>query len=488
MASESDIRKAYTAAGQEQVFTFFDALSQHEKSAFLAQLAPVDPDRVNRIYKKAMEASQIDPLTAKIEPLPADVFVSTRNVAKDKLRAWHDAGMQAIKDGKVAVLLMAGGQGTRLGSARPKGCYDVGLPSKKSLFQIQAERIRKLQELAGGVMLPWYVMVSGPTRKETEAFFHENGFWGLSKDNVMFFEQGTLPALTTKEGKMFLESKSSLALSPDGNGGVYAALRSQGILSHMQQHKIQYIHAYCVDNCLVRVADPTFLGYNITAGAACGAKTVRKVAPNEQVGVVCMRNGRYGVVEYSEIPSQLAEQTNPDKSLVYGAANIANHFYTLDFLQSVSSFEGDLEYHIAHKKIKHVDLTTGQPVSPSDNNGVKMELFIFDVFPFTKKFAVFEVERQDEFSPLKNAPGGNKGDSPETSRRDTYDQCRRFLEAAGATVVPASSSPDKYDDNACEVSPLVTYEGEGLESLRGKKLKLPLHVEKLADFDQYIVA
>jgi len=211
---------------------------------------------------------------------------------------------------------------------------------------------------------------------------------------------GVLPAFDM-EGKIFLETTHSLSVAPDGNGGVYAALHKEGIITDMLKRGIKYVHAYCVDNCLVKIADPVFVGYGVLKNADCGCKVVRKASPTEPVGVVCLRNGKFNVVEYSEFDPKLAQQTGEDGQLLFGAANIANHFYTVPFLQRCQEIEHDLEYHVAKKKIKHVDLETGEVVKPEKNNGIKLEMFIFDVFPHTERFAVLEVDRAEEFSPLK---------------------------------------------------------------------------------------
>jgi len=269
------------------------------------------------------------------------------------------------------------------------------------------------------------------------------------------------------DGKVLLETKSKVAVAPDGNGGVYAALRSplsptdktRTVLSDLESRKVLYVHAYCVDNCLVRVADPVFVGYGISKQADCAAKVVPKAHPNEAVGVVAQRGAKYSVVEYSEITSAQAAARHPTTGeLLFRAGNIANHFYSTAFLRGVAKFEEDLAFHIARKKIPHVELPTGTPVKPSTPNGMKLEMFVFDVFPHTERFAVLEVAREDEFSPLKNAPGTGADDC-DTSRRDLLAQHRRFLEAAGATV---------KNDVEIELSPLVTYAGEGLASVKGK--------------------
>lgn len=296
----------------------------------------------------------------------------------------------------------------------------------------------------------------------------------------MFTHVGTLPCLTF-DGKIILETPSRVAVAPDGNGGLYAALRaplssdpSHTVLSDLSKRKIYYVHAYCVDNCLVRVADPVFLGYCIHKQSTCAAKVVRKSSPTESVGVVAVRDHRFSVVEYSEIPQQQSERRDPKTGeLVFRAANIANHFYTTQFLKSIESFEDQMAFHIARKKIPHVNMETGESVKPSKPNGMKLELFVFDVFPFTQEFNVLEVERHEEFSPLKNAPGTGV-DDPETSRKDLLSQQKRFLLHAGAMV---------KDGVEIEVSPHVSYAGEGLEAIRGKTFSKTGLVESVEALD-----
>jgi len=378
-----------------------------------------------------------------------------------------------------------------LGSSAPKGCYDIGLPSHKSLFQYQAERIARLQTVAekecgkpaGSVIIPWYVMTSGPTRRETEEFFVKNRYFGLDSKNVIFFEQGTLPCLTM-EGKVILDTPSHVAVAPDGNGGLYAATRtplspsdkSHTVLSDLGKRKVLYVHAYCVDNCLVRVADPVFLGYCITKQADCAAKVVPKASPKESVGVVARRGDKFSVVEYSEISSEQAEKRNANGQLAFGAANIANHFYTTAYLNSVESFEEELAFHIARKKIPYVDLESGEIVKPTKPNGMKLEMFVFDVFPYTKRFSVLEVARNEEFSPLKNAPGTGS-DDPDTSRRDLIAQHKRFLEKAGAHV---------KEGVEIEISPRLSYAGDGLESVKGKTFTRSGFVEEVEELDALV--
>lgn len=229
----------------------------------------------------------------------------------------------------------------------------------------------------------------------------------------------------------------------------------------MRSNGIRHIHVYGVDNCLVRVADPVFIGVCISRSAECGAKVVRKTVPTESVGVVARRGEAFGVVEYSELSREKSEMRHPSGQIAFRAANIANHYFTMDFLDRVELMERKMAFHIARKKIPTVSLEDGSPVKPSEPNGMKLELFVFDVFPYTHNLTVLEVERQEEFSPLKNAPG-SKTDGPETSRRDLLAQQKRWLEAQGATLAEGVE---------VEVLPQVTYGGEGMEWARGMKFQ-----------------
>ncbi|KAK9674874.1 UDP-N-acetylglucosamine pyrophosphorylase [Basidiobolus ranarum] len=477
------LREFYNAAGQGHVFTFFDDLSTEEQQSLVAQLKDIDPSLINCIYNKI--ANQKVELLNEIKPFPSERSGSLLTASKETIDEWESTGMKAIAQNQVAVILMAGGQGSRLGSPDPKGCYDINLPSHKTLFQLQAERIIRLQSLASQyseeenpeVVILWYIMTSGPTRAATMEHFEKHNYFGLKKSNVVFFNQGMMPCVSN-DGKILLETKSKVAISPNGNGGIYDALRRDGVLDDLTARGVRYIHSYCVDNCLVKVADPIFIGYCISKEADCGNKVVRKGYPTERIGVTCLSDGKPKIVEYSEIDPAMAALTDSEGQLVYKAGSIANHFYTLDFLQRVKTFEDKLDYHFAKKKIKCVDLQTGEKILPSDPNGIKFEVFVFDVFPFTENLAVYEVDRKEEFSPLKNAPGSGF-DCAETSLRDITEQSLRFLQKAGAVVENIQEGVVPV-----EISPLVSYNGEGLETLAGKILSAPVYINSLEDLSK----
>ncbi|KAI8997764.1 nucleotide-diphospho-sugar transferase [Pilobolus umbonatus] len=485
------LKELYDTNGQGHVFNFFDSLEVDQQVQLLEQVKTIDVVRLNQIYTKAVEGAEAASHHANVEPLPEDVFETVLKSTPEQIRQWETIGLSQIAQGKVAVILMAGGQGTRLGSSAPKGCYNISLPSNKSLFQLQAERILRLQDIARNYqapgnqeksIIPWYIMTSGPTHQPTYDFFEENNFFGLKRENVIFFEQGVLPCLTL-DGKIILESVDKVAMAPDGNGGIYAAVQNKGVIASLKERGILYTHCYCVDNCLARVADPAFIGYSVSKGTDCGVKVVSKLSPDEPVGVVCVRDGKFGVVEYSEISQELSEKRKEDDSLEFSAANIANHFFSTEFLERVPSFADELEYHIAKKKIKYVDMETGETITPKSNSGMKLECFVFDVFPFAHNFSVFEVDRKDEFSPLKNAPGSGS-DCPETSRRDIVAQHVRFIEAAGGQVV--GENEGDCEALEFELSPWVSYAGEGLrEYVAGKTITAPAIIETMEDLIRY---
>ncbi|KJX96602.1 udp-n-acetylglucosamine pyrophosphorylase like protein [Zymoseptoria brevis] len=475
------LKSKYEQAGQGQVLSFWDDLKPGEKGALYQQLQPIDPEHINKITDRALNPpkAEDEDEKPKLEVLPDTATTSTIDSNEEDLKKWYSSGLKMIADNKVGVVLMAGGQGTRLGSSAPKGCYDIELPSHKSLFQLQAERIWKLQHLASKehnkeeVVIPWYIMTSGPTRKPTQDFFEENKYFGLSRHNVIFFEQGVLPCISM-EGKILLENKHKVAVAPDGNGGLYSALIGSGIVGDMEKRGVQHIHAYCVDNCLVRVADPTFIGFSAEKGVSIATKVVRKRNAKESVGLIVQKNGKPDVVEYSEIDEETAEAKDAKNSelLKFRAANIVNHYYSFEFLNSIPAWMHKLPHHVAKKKIPTVD-EKGAPVKPEKPNGIKLEQFVFDCFPFLEmdKFACMEVKREDEFSPLKNAKGTGEDDQ-DTSRKDILQQGTRFLKAAGAIVT--SENPDE----GVEVSPLISYGGECLDFLNGRTVKAPAVIEK----------
>ncbi|KAL1493379.1 hypothetical protein ABEB36_011443 [Hypothenemus hampei] len=443
---------------QEHLLRFVNELNEKETESLVHQLKTIRFNDVNELFMKAMETcrSGVEKIDSRMQRIPLEQFGSEKNTDNEILDLYRNIGLDEISHGRVAILLLAGGQGTRLGVSYPKGMYSVGLPSGKTLFQIQAERIRKINSLAKQGKIVWYIMTSGPTNSTTKKYFETNNYFGLNPNDVKLFQQGFLPCFDF-EGKILMENKHVVAMAPNGNGGIYRALSDNQILADMEKRGIKYIHVYSVDNILVKVADPVFIGYCVKNGAECGAKVVSKNGPNEAVGVVCKVDGKYQVVEYSEITEKTANLRDPSGNLVYNAGNICNHFFTLEFLKRVAKqHENELKLHVAKKKIPHIN-ENGEKIIPSSVNGIKIEKFIFDVFQFTEKFVTWEVPRNSEFSALKNSDDVGK-DCPSAARKDLLTLHKTYIEQAGGIV---------KDGVNVEISPLLSYAGENI----GNKVK-----------------
>ncbi|KAG6581515.1 UDP-N-acetylglucosamine diphosphorylase 1, partial [Cucurbita argyrosperma subsp. sororia] len=435
--------------GQEDVFALWDELSHEERDLLVKDIESLDLSRVDRIF---------------------DVRFVRKGYLRQQLNPYQRAAY-----GKLAVLLLSGGQGTRLGSSDPKGCFNIGLPSGKSLFQLQAERMLHVQRLAAqattdnstsSASIHWYVMTSPFTDEATRNFFESQKYFGLEANQVTFFQQGTIPCIF-KDGRFVMETPYRVSKAPDGNGGVYAALRSSHLLEDMSARGIKYIDCYGVDNALVRVADPTFLGYFIDRGVSAAAKVVRKAYPQEKVGVF-VRRGKGGpltVVEYSELDPSLASAINQVTGrLRFCWSNVCLHMFTLDFLNQVANgLEKDSIYHLAEKKIPSIHGHTME---------LKMEQFIFDAFPYAPSTALFEILREEEFAPVKNGNGSNF-DTPDSARLLVLRLHARWVVAAGGFL---THSVPLYATGV-EVSPLRSYAGENLEAIcRGRTFHAPCEI------------
>ncbi|CAF0969476.1 unnamed protein product [Adineta ricciae] len=494
MEIDSAVRERLTNANQTHLLAYWSELNDEQRRTLLRDINEVDFNRVQQAYDAIKHELFSEPnghtkneisdtIDDIMEPIPDHMAGSINEASPEQLDNYRENGLKAISEGQVCVLLLAGGQGTRLGVDYPKGMYNVGLPSGKSLYQIQAERIRRLEHLANeqfntdSATITWFILTSEHTQEQTEKYFRSHKYFGLKRENIILFEQHTLPALNF-QGKILLEEKHRLTKAADGNGGLYRALRTRGVLEKMAERHIKYVHVYGVDNILVRLADPVFIGFCLEKNADCAAKVVKKTVPTEAVGVICKVGGRFQVVEYSEISEETARRTKSESSdeLLYNAGNICNHFFTLDFLQDVcQKHENELRYHVAKKKIPSVDNHGNHVSKPTEINGIKLEKFVFDVFPFSKTFAVWEVRREDEFSPLKNESGAK--DTAATCRRDLMLQHVRWLQQAGADLPNDIEKHIDTTGKTCEISPLVSYAGEDLEFANGRKLDLPIFFE-----------
>lgn len=443
------LKQAFEDAGQGQVFRFWEELSPDGKATLLAAAREIDLAEVGRLVNLHLGGGESEEMDfSALEPAP---FLA-QPTTPEEIRRWESArqrGEEALRQGKVAAFVVAGGQGTRLGYDGPKGTYGVTPVKKKSLFEVFAEKIRAAR-LRYQADIPWFVLTSHANHEETERFFRDHQFFGLPESDVMFFRQGRMPAVDF-DGKIMLESKERIAMSPDGHGGSLRALCRSGALERMEARGIEVLSYFQVDNPLVQAIDPTFIGFHLEAQSEMSSKMLPKAYPEEKVGVFVNANGKMMVVEYSDLPQELAERRDADGELVFRSGSIAIHLLATSFVKKVGAGEsGDavaLPFHRANKKVPTVD-ESGQPVKPESPNGVKFEMFVFDALPFAENPLVIETRREDEFSPVKNAEGL---DSPATCRNDQLKQFARWLEAAGVRVEKDREGVPTID---LEVSPL----------------------------------
>jgi UDP-N-acetylglucosamine/UDP-N-acetylgalactosamine diphosphorylase len=441
---------------QEHLLAFYDELPPDRQANLLAQVDQIDFDRGDRLIRShVLTAPEFklpeDLAPARIappEPRPDDTAGADRPFPPTEAayEAGRRRGEELISAGKVAALVVAGGDGTRLGYEGPKGCLPITPVKRKPLFQVFAEQILATRRRYGAPV-PWYVMTSVTNDEATREFFAANDNWGLPAEDVFFFRQGRMPAIGL-DGKILLAEKDQIAWNPDGHGGCLPALRASGALEDMAGRGVEQISYFQVDNPLVRCVDPLFIGLHAERGAEMSAKALPKRSPHERVGNFCRSDGKTIVIEYSDLPDELAEQCGPDGRLRFSAGSIAIHVFSRSFVERLThQAELPLPFHRAVKKVSCI-IPTGQAVTPSEPNAVKLERFIFDAMPLAQETLVLETVRSEEFSPVKNATGS---DSPTTCLHDQVARAAGWLEAAGVTI------PCDADGNvaaAIEISPL----------------------------------
>ncbi|MBN1275799.1 UTP--glucose-1-phosphate uridylyltransferase [Candidatus Woesearchaeota archaeon] len=399
---------------QEHIFQFWDELRTEQKLRLLGQAEALDYALIERIYReRAAQRPSTDgikpPLITDKRSLPADIT---------------QKGEQALKEGKVAVLIVAGGQGSRLGIDGPKGVFPATPVKKKPLFQLFCERVLATKERYGSEP-ELYVMTSEDNHDATASFLEDHGRFGLDKDKVVLFKQEMLPAVD-EDGKLLLKDKGELALAPGGTGGVYRALVRAGITRRMAEHGIDHLHYINVDNPLAVIPDPSFIGLHLQERAEVTAKVVEKTYPEERVGVFVDQEGATRLIEYIFMLEELLYQRDKEHKLAYRAGNIAIHLLSRSFVERVAS-DVRLPSYLAHKRVNHVD-KHGDRITPLQPNAYKFESFVFDAFPEALNVVLMSVSRGDEFAPIKNAEGR---DSPDSSRNLQVAQAKRWLEAAG---------------------------------------------------------
>ncbi|RKX96535.1 MAG: UDPGP type 1 family protein [Spirochaetes bacterium] len=446
---QSIIEKVYDA-GQGHVFRFWDELSDKEKDLLIEDLKQCDFELLEKVFqvslrKKTKIGNVGTPEIIEIPKSPQDY--------KREKRA-KKIGEDFIRTASLAVFTAAGGQSSRLGLNIPKGAFPVTPIKKKSLFQVHAEKIRFVQNKYN-VSIPWVIMTSETNNEQTVKFFENNGFFGLNPEMVRFIIQGMNPAID-HYGKLILKEKYRLFMSPNGHGGIFSAMRKAGIYDWFDQLGIKEIFYFQVDNVMVKVCDPVFIGYHIENKCEMSSKCVYKDDPDEKIGVFLVKDGKVVVIEYIEI-DQIKESMG-DNAPMFTAGNIAIHMLNVDFARNENVTGLKLPFHLAHKKIPFID-EKGQRIEPEAPNGYKFETFIFDALRDVTRTIIMEVKREEEFSPLKNKSGK---DSPETVLRDQLKLFARWFEDAGIPV-PMEGGLPKYK---LEVSPLfAAFEEDFLEKI-----------------------
>ncbi len=414
---------------QQHLLQFWNDLSQDEQKSLARQIDDIDFEMLSVLIAGKDDKIDFETLASTAESPPsvrADGSGAAWTAAEAKQR-----GEEALRAGEVGAILVAGGQGTRLGFDLPKGMFPVGPVSNRTLFQIFADRLLAIGN-AYGSAIPFYIMTSDATDAATREYFAENNYLGMSQDDVIIFRQGTMPAVDAESGHVLMASTSSLALSPDGHGGTVRALERNGCLADAKKRGLKQLSYFQVDNPLVNVCDPTLIGHHLLSGSEMTTQVIRKRFAMEKVGNIALAGGVVQVIEYSDLPKSAAERVDENGQLILWAGSIGVHVIDVDFLVDASENASALPFHRALKKVPYVDAHKNL-ISPAQPNAVKFEKFIFDLLPSAKNAFVVEVLPSEGFAPVKNADGA-ENDTPKLAREAMVSQHRRWLEAAGATV------------------------------------------------------
>lgn len=457
-----DLRHHLRQFGQEHLLAWWDQLDDAQQSALLDQIRALDLEQLGRLYAARDETFAV-PARERIQPVPA-----ARAESDPQDRALGEA---ALRCGEVAALMVAGGQGSRLGFEHPKGMFAISPVKNKTLFEIHAEKILALSRRYGR-SLPFLIMTSDATHDETLAYFRQQNNFGLPAAEVFFFKQGTMPALDMASGKILMEDRGRLFASPNGHGGTLQGLADSGLLEKMEQRGVRHVFYFQVDNPLIRIADPAFLGHHLAASAEVSTKVIPKDGPKDKLGNLVLIDGRCGIIEYSDLPDSMAHETDATGQLRFRVGNPAIHIFDVGFLRRVTTGGDAMPFHVARKKVPCLD-ERGEPLQPAKENALKFEMFIFDALPKADRWTVVETSRREEFQPLKNATGP---DSPETVPQAMSNVAADWLERAGVKV------PRDADGNvavALEISPLYALDAGELAAKIDRDLKIdkPMYLE-----------
>ena len=424
-----EAEKLLVKCSQEHVLKHWKKLNKKEREALLEQIATIDPKSVARCAEALGKGAEVPDSSKGKAPKVA--------VLKGKkLAEARAAGEVELSEGRVAALLVAGGQGSRLGYDGPKGCYEIGPITNAPLFYFHARKILA-RSIRYGASIPFYVMTSEANNAATVQCFEENDYFGLNPDDVFFFTQGMWPGMSA-EGKIILDQPGHIFMSPDGHGGLLAALKRSGALADMKKRGIKSVFFFQVDNPLVEIADPAFIGYHVMNKSEYSLKLCAKRDPKEKVGMPMRFGDTYRMVEYTEMTDEQCNRKDKSGKLYFLYGSPAIHVFDRVFLEREAA--RPMPLHLAFKKIPYVD-EKGDVVKPSEPNGYKFEKFIFDILPNAKTATFLAFDPKDEFSPVKNAEGA---DSPASCKADMQAKWRSWLKECGVAVdesVPIEIDP-----------------------------------------------
>jgi UDP-N-acetylglucosamine/UDP-N-acetylgalactosamine diphosphorylase len=435
---------------QEHLLRFWDELDEAGRKNIASQISAINLEQIAQLFRQGAGSQDWAAMSRRATPPPAMRLVDRQHGTPWSSADARKRGADALAAGEIGVLLVAGGQGSRLGFDHPKGVYSIGPVSGASLLQIHFEKALATARRYGA-SVPIYMMTSPVTHDEQAEYLDEHDRFGLPSDDVVLFCQGTMPAVDAKTGKLLLAEKGSLFLSPDGHGGTVAALAVSGAIEHMRRRGIRHLFYLQVDNPLTPIADPEFIGNHLLANSELTSMAVAKQTPQDRLGAFAMIDDRLQVIEYSDLPDDVAEKRTADGSLEFWAGSIAVHIFSIAFLERALALRDALPFHIARKKVPYIG-DDGHPVEPLEPNALKFERFIFDLLPHAKNPFVVEYAESDVFAPLKNAPGASR-DTPKYVREFLIAQHRMWLEAAGTKIT---------DGMPVEISPLWALDAEAV--------------------------
>ncbi len=449
-----DIKKLLKEHRQDHLLAFWDQLNTAQRQNLLAQIQQLDLAKIDNWVANYVKNSASVAISSDLVPAS---FYNSEPADPQQRRKYSGAielGGELIQQGKVAAFVVAGGQGTRLGFDGPKGNFPISPVENKTLFQIFAESIAAASKKYQTVC-PWYIMTSPLNHAETIDIFRSNDYYGLDDTNVFIFQQGTLPDFSSA-GEILLADKDRLSCSPDGHGGSLKALYQSGAIEDMKRRGVEFVSYFQVDNPLINIFDPLFIGLHALDKAEMSSKALIKTGPYEKVGNFCLVDGKVTVIEYSDFLDELAEKRNPDGSLAFRLGSIAIHIINCAFVERLNVGGFSLPLHKAVKNIPHID-KHGELIGPAGPNGVKLESFVFDALPLASKSIILQTVRSEEFAPTKNTTGV---DSVETTRRMMVARAADWLESAGLTI---PKKPDGSIDCVLEIAPAFALEKDDIK-------------------------